>query len=220
MVLCTTLHEHDREVSLLEQPGGRHDRRRRSSCFRRSRATSSWPFRRAASRSSSPTRAVPLDEGIPAVSAAHRAGAKAATDHLLALGHRRIGHISGTRRLDCARRNGSRATTPRSPRQACSRPPTSLPRATTRRPAASRRRERPPRPAGCTDRDLRGERQHGRRASMRAARERESARPGRPLRWSASTTRSSPRIVSPDADHGSTAARGARTNRGEPPDAA
>jgi LacI family transcriptional regulator len=29
------------------------------------------------------------------VSAAHRAGAKAATDHLLALGHRRIGHISG-----------------------------------------------------------------------------------------------------------------------------
>ena len=38
---------------------------------------------------------VPLDDGIPAVSAAHRSGAKAATDHLLALGHRRIGHISG-----------------------------------------------------------------------------------------------------------------------------
>jgi LacI family transcriptional regulator len=38
---------------------------------------------------------IPLDDGIPAVSAAHRAGALAATEHLLSLGHRRIGHISG-----------------------------------------------------------------------------------------------------------------------------
>src|SRR3954451_1987820 len=35
------------------------------------------------------------DEGIPAVSAANASGARAATEHLLALGHRRIGAISG-----------------------------------------------------------------------------------------------------------------------------
>jgi LacI family transcriptional regulator len=38
---------------------------------------------------------VALDEGIPVVSAAHAAGARAATEHLLALGHRRIGAITG-----------------------------------------------------------------------------------------------------------------------------
>ena len=39
---------------------------------------------------------LPLGEGIPVVSAAHLAGALAATEHLLALGHRRVGLITGT----------------------------------------------------------------------------------------------------------------------------
>jgi LacI family transcriptional regulator len=38
---------------------------------------------------------VALDEGIPAVSAANASGARAATEHLLSLGHRRIGAITG-----------------------------------------------------------------------------------------------------------------------------
>ena len=38
-----------------------------------------------------------LDEGIPAVSAANASGARAATEHLLSLGHRRIGAITGPR---------------------------------------------------------------------------------------------------------------------------
>jgi LacI family transcriptional regulator, galactose operon repressor len=38
-----------------------------------------------------------LPSGIPAVSAAHRAGAKAATEHPLGLGHRRIAQICGPR---------------------------------------------------------------------------------------------------------------------------
>ena len=38
---------------------------------------------------------MPLDDTIPAVSATHWAGARAATDHLLGLGHRRIAIIAG-----------------------------------------------------------------------------------------------------------------------------
>jgi LacI family transcriptional regulator len=37
----------------------------------------------------------PLDEGVPAVSAANALGGRAATEHLLALGHRRIAAITG-----------------------------------------------------------------------------------------------------------------------------
>jgi LacI family transcriptional regulator len=37
----------------------------------------------------------PLDEGVPAVSAANAFGGRAATEHLLSLGHRRIGAITG-----------------------------------------------------------------------------------------------------------------------------
>jgi LacI family transcriptional regulator len=94
MVLCTTLHEHDREVSLLERladgttDGGIILLPEESSSELVVLQKSGFPFVVVDPR-------VPLDEGIPAVSAAHRAGAKAATDHLLALGHRRIGHISG-----------------------------------------------------------------------------------------------------------------------------
>jgi LacI family transcriptional regulator len=94
MVLCTTLHEHDREVSLLERladgttDGGIILLPEESSNELVALQQSGFPFVVVDPR-------VPLNEGIPAVSAAHRAGAKAATDHLLALGHRRIGHISG-----------------------------------------------------------------------------------------------------------------------------
>lgn len=96
LVLCTTLHEHDREVSLLEQlTDGSTDGAivilpEESSEELAALQGGGYPFVVADPR-------IPLDEGIPAVSAAHRAGAKAATDHLLALGHRRVGFITGPR---------------------------------------------------------------------------------------------------------------------------
>jgi LacI family transcriptional regulator len=96
LVLCTTLHEHDREVSLLETlMDGATDGAiillpEESSEELAALKSSGYPFVVADPR-------VPLAEGNPAVSAAHRAGAKAATDHLLSLGHRRIAHISGPR---------------------------------------------------------------------------------------------------------------------------
>lgn len=37
----------------------------------------------------------PLDEGVPAVSSANTHGGRAATDHLISLGHRRIGVVTG-----------------------------------------------------------------------------------------------------------------------------
>jgi LacI family transcriptional regulator len=40
---------------------------------------------------------MPLDEGIPSVSAAHMSGADQAMKHLLDLGHRRVGQITGPR---------------------------------------------------------------------------------------------------------------------------
>ena len=48
----------------------------------------------------------PLADDLPAVYAAHLAGARAATDHLLGLGHRRIAIITGSARL--ARHRGAR----------------------------------------------------------------------------------------------------------------
>jgi LacI family transcriptional regulator len=68
IVLAPTLHEHDREVSLLE---------------RLMRGTTVVDPRE------------PPPEGIACVAAMHAAGAKEATEHLLALGHRRIGAIAG-----------------------------------------------------------------------------------------------------------------------------
>ena len=52
-----------------------------------------------ATRSSSSTRASRRPRASPCVSAMHAAGAKQATEHLLALGHRRIGAIAGAPRL-------------------------------------------------------------------------------------------------------------------------
>src|SRR5262245_3723098 len=94
LVLYTTLHEHDREVSVLERlSDGATDGAIILLPLESSRELvalqeSGFPFVVVDPR-------IPLDDGIPAVSTAHRAGALAATEHLLSLGHRRIGHISG-----------------------------------------------------------------------------------------------------------------------------
>jgi LacI family transcriptional regulator len=93
-VLCPTRHEHDREAALVE---------------RLLRGTTDGAILLLPSESAEELRelgtlgfpfvvidpAMPLDERIPSVSATHWAGARAATDHLLALGHRRIGMIGG-----------------------------------------------------------------------------------------------------------------------------
>ncbi len=95
IVLCPTLHQHDREVTLLD---------------RLMRGTTDGAVLMLPEESSAELKAlqrdfpfvvvdprVALDEGIPVVSAAHAAGARAATEHLLSLGHRRIGVITGPR---------------------------------------------------------------------------------------------------------------------------
>jgi LacI family transcriptional regulator len=94
IVLCPTLHEHQREATLLERlmqgttDGALLLLTTESSADLKALREQGYPFVVLDPRK-------PLDEGIPAVSATHWAGAKAATDHLLALGHRRIGAITG-----------------------------------------------------------------------------------------------------------------------------
>lgn len=94
IVLCPTLHEHQREATLLEllmqgtTDGALLLLTTESSDELKALRDQGYPFVVLDPRK-------PLDEGIPAVSATHWAGAKAATDHLLALGHRRIGAITG-----------------------------------------------------------------------------------------------------------------------------
>jgi LacI family transcriptional regulator len=105
VVLCPTLHEHERELTLLDRlmhgttdgailllPTETSDELKALQYRHELKALQAhgFPFVVADPR-------YPLDEGIPAVSAAHWAGAKAATDHLLTLGHRRIGLITGER---------------------------------------------------------------------------------------------------------------------------
>jgi LacI family transcriptional regulator len=94
VVLCPTRHEHDREVTLLELlMNGTTDGAiillpEESNDELTALQAHGFPFVVADPRHR-------LDEGIPAVSAANSAGARAATEYLLQLGHRRIGHVTG-----------------------------------------------------------------------------------------------------------------------------
>ena len=173
MVLCPTLHHHEREVTLLDRlmhgttdgavlmlPEESNDELK---ILRRK----GYAFVIVDPR-------VALDEGIPAVSAANASGARAATEHLLSLGHRRIGAITGPQQYlaSTERLNGYHGALAAAGVAARSR---DHPRVELRhrgrreggRPAARRRR-----PA---DRDLRLQRQH---RDRRAAR-RPGARPAR-----------------------------------------
>ena len=94
VVLCPTLHEHDREVDLLGRlmhgttdgallilPEESHEE---LDALRRD----GYPFVVVDPRN-------PVPEGIPVVTAANVTGAACATAHLLELGHRRIGALTG-----------------------------------------------------------------------------------------------------------------------------
>src|SRR3954452_6262323 len=93
-VLCPTLHQHEREVNLLERlmhgttDAGILMLPEESNDELRALQRHGYPFVVVDPRTTP-------DEGIPAVSAANASGARVATEHLLALGHRRIGAITG-----------------------------------------------------------------------------------------------------------------------------
>jgi LacI family transcriptional regulator len=95
IILCPTLHEHDREVSLLERlmrgttDGAILMLPEESQAELLDLQRLGYPFVVVDPRE-------PPPDGIPCVSAMHAAGAKLATEHLLELGHRRIGAIAGT----------------------------------------------------------------------------------------------------------------------------
>jgi LacI family transcriptional regulator, galactose operon repressor len=94
IMLCPTLHEHDREVSLLERlmrgttDGAILMLPEESNDELLALRAQGYPFVVVDPRTWPPS-------GVPCVSAMHAAGAKAATEHLLELGHRRIGAITG-----------------------------------------------------------------------------------------------------------------------------
>ncbi len=96
IVLCPTLHEHDREVSLLERvmhgttDGGLLVLPEESNRELRTLLDYGYRFVVIDPRE-------PIDERIPAVSAASSSGADQAMQHLLDLGHRRIAAITGPR---------------------------------------------------------------------------------------------------------------------------
>ena len=96
LVLCPTQHEHAKEVSLLERmmhgttDGGLLILPQESSDELESLLLHGYRFVVV-----DPLQ--PLNERIPSVSAAHSAGADIAVKHLLSLGHRRIGAITGPR---------------------------------------------------------------------------------------------------------------------------
>src|SRR4051812_28306363 len=94
IMLCPTQHEHDREVGLLERlVGGTSDG---AILILPEESTEEllylqalgFPFVVVDPRE-------PPPDGIPSVSAMHAAGAKLATEHLLELGHTRIGVVTG-----------------------------------------------------------------------------------------------------------------------------
>jgi LacI family transcriptional regulator len=93
-VLCPTRHDHEREVSLLDRlmhgatDGALLVQPEESSTELRLLTSHGYPFVVVDPLYS-------LDAGIPLVSAAHAAGANQATRHLIDLGHRRIGVITG-----------------------------------------------------------------------------------------------------------------------------
>jgi LacI family transcriptional regulator len=96
IMLCPTLHEHDREVSLLERlmrgttDGAILMLPEESSEELLRLQEQGFPFVVVDPRDAPP-------DGIPCVAAMHAAGAKLATEHLLELGHRRIGAIAGAK---------------------------------------------------------------------------------------------------------------------------
>jgi LacI family transcriptional regulator len=93
-IVCPTMHEHEREVTLLDRlvhgttDGAIIQLPEESSDELKALLDQGYPVVVVDPR-------LPLDEDIPCVSAAHAAGARAATNHLLALGHRRIGVLTG-----------------------------------------------------------------------------------------------------------------------------
>ena len=96
MVLCPTQHQHDRELSLIERlMHGTTD-----GAILVLPEESGSELRTLARRGYRYVVVDPAEqpeEDIPAVSAAHSAGADQAVRHLLGLGHRRIGAITGPR---------------------------------------------------------------------------------------------------------------------------
>jgi LacI family transcriptional regulator len=94
IVLCPTLHEHDREVSLLERlMHGTTDcglliLPEESSAELSDLMDHGYRFVVVDPRK-------PIDERVPTVSAAHATGADTAVRHLIGLGHRRIAAITG-----------------------------------------------------------------------------------------------------------------------------
>jgi LacI family transcriptional regulator len=96
LVLCPTQHEHEREVTLLERlmhgttDGGLLILPQESAEELESLLLHGYRFVVV-------DPLLPLNDRIPAVSAAHSAGADHAVKHLLGLGHRRIGAITGPR---------------------------------------------------------------------------------------------------------------------------
>ncbi len=95
IIIAPTFHQHDREVSLLERlMGGTTDGAilmlpEESADELLALQRQGFPFVIVDPREAPP-------EGIACVSAMHADGAKQATEHLLELGHRRIGAIAGT----------------------------------------------------------------------------------------------------------------------------
>ncbi len=96
VVLSPTLHEHDREVSLMERlargvtDGALLILPEESKEEFIALHEQGYPFVIVDPHT-------PLDERVPTVSADHTSGAREATAHLLALGHRRIAVITGPR---------------------------------------------------------------------------------------------------------------------------